>query len=75
MQNPPNIEARYANYFQTGQNAIELVVEFGQLYADDTAPLLHTRIITTPAYAKNLLKLLQEALALHEQQFGPVRET
>jgi hypothetical protein len=75
MQNPPNTEARYANYFQTGQNAIELVIEFGQLYADDTEPLLHTRIITTPAYAKNLLKLLQEAVALHEQQFGPVRET
>jgi hypothetical protein len=74
MQNSESSEAKYANYFQAGQNAVEFVIEFGQLYADQTVPLLHTRIITTPSYAKNLLTLLQEALTEHEVQFGPVRD-
>jgi hypothetical protein len=74
MQNSESIEAKYANYFQIGQNAIEFVVEFGQLYSDETLPLLHTRIVTNPSYAKTLLTLLQEALAEHEAQFGPVRD-
>jgi hypothetical protein len=74
MQNPEHIEGRYANYFQIGQNAIELIIEFGQLYADETAPLLHTRVITSPSYAKDLLRLLSEALAAHETQYGPARE-
>jgi hypothetical protein len=74
MRNGESIEAKYANYFQIGQNAVEFVLEFGQLYGDETAPLLHTRIITSPSYAKNLLTLLQHALAEHEGQFGPVRD-
>lgn len=72
--NPDKLEAKYANYFQIGQNAIEFIIEFGQLYSDDVAPLLHTRIITNPAYAKNLLILLGEALENHEHQFGPLRD-
>ena len=72
--NPDKLEAKYANYFQIGQNAIEFIIEFGQLYSDEAAPLLHTRVITNPAYAKNLLILLQEALEKHEYQFGPVRD-
>lgn len=68
-----NIEGKYANYFQIGHNAIEVLIEFGQLYSDETAPpLLHTRIITSPSYAKTLLKLLYEALAEHEKQYGPI---
>jgi hypothetical protein len=74
MQSSENLEGKYANYFQIGQNAIELVIEFGQLYADETVPLLHTRIVTSPSYAKKLLKLLTEALAEHEIQYGPTRE-
>jgi hypothetical protein len=74
MQHFDSTEGKYANYFQIGHNAVEFIVEFGQLYSDATVPLLHTRIITTPPYAKTLLKLLQEALAEHEAQFGPSRE-
>ena len=74
MLNSEGIEAKYANYFQIGQNAIEFVVEFGQLYSDETVPLLHTRIITTPAYAKTLFKLLNEALSEHEARYGPPPE-
>ena len=74
MQQSDKPVARYANYFQIGQNAAEFVIQFGQFYADDAEPLLHTRIITSPAYAKTLIGLLQEAMDKHEEQFGPVRE-
>lgn len=73
MQSPETIEARYANYFQAGQNAMEFIIEFGQLYSDETIPFLHTRIITSPTYAKKLVKLLEESLAHHEAQFGTIR--
>jgi len=74
MLNSESIEGKYANYFQIGHNAVEFIIEFGQLYSDESVPLLHTRIITTPSYGKTLLRLLQEALAEHEAQFGPARD-
>jgi hypothetical protein len=73
MQGPEAIEARYANYFQAGQNATEFIIEFGQLYSDETIPFLHTRIVTNPTYARKLVKLLEESLAQHEVQFGTIR--
>jgi hypothetical protein len=74
MQNAESIEARYANYFQIGQNSIEFVIEFGQLYSDETAPLLHTRIITSRVYARNLLKLIREALGEPEAPLESLRD-
>ena len=73
MQSGKSIEARYANYFQVGQNAMEFVIDFGQLYSDETIPFLHTRIITSPTYARKLVDLLEESLAQHETQFGKIR--
>lgn len=66
------LDGKYANYFQIGENAFEFIIEFGQLYADDTGPLIHTRIITSPAYAVQLLSLLEDALRQYEEQFGPI---
>jgi hypothetical protein len=74
MQESDKPEAKYANYFQIGQNAVEFVVQFGQFYTDETVPILHSRIITSPVYAKTLIGLLQEAIDQHESQFGPIRE-
>ena len=62
MESSLPLEAKYANYFQIGQNALEVVIEFGQLYSGDPEPLLHTRIVTNPMYAKDLLNLLQKAI-------------
>jgi hypothetical protein len=70
MPNPEPLTAKYANYFQIGENALEFMFEFGQHYSGDPAPLIHTRIVTTPAYAQELLHLLQEALQRYEGQFG-----
>jgi len=65
------LEGRYANFFKIGHNAYELVLEFGQLYEHADDPVVHTRIITSPAYARELLKTLQEALLEQEHRgFG-----
>lgn len=65
-------DGKYANYFQIGENALEFVIEFGQLYSDEPAPLIHTRIITSPTYAVQLLSLIEDALRQYEEQFGPI---
>ncbi len=64
----------YANFLQIGQNACEFVFEFGQHYVDDQEATFHTRIITTPAYAKAFFKVLSEGIARHEQDFGMIPE-
>jgi hypothetical protein len=73
MHDSKSIEGKYANYFQIGNNLLEFVIDFGQLYGDETVPLLHTRIILSPSYAKELFDLLQKSLEEYQAQFGPVR--
>jgi hypothetical protein len=68
MSNPP--EGRYANYFKIGHNAFELIIDCGQCYTDNEEPQLHTRIITSPAYGKALLKTLSESLDEYEKTYG-----
>jgi hypothetical protein len=62
--------ARYANYFEIGHNAFEVVIEFGQHYESGALPQMHTRIVTAPMSAKALLDLLRTAIADYEQTFG-----
>jgi len=62
----------YANYFQVGHNACEILIDFGQAYADTDQEYFHTRIVTSPAYAKELLRVLQEALMEYEKQHGEI---
>ncbi len=63
-------EARFANYFNIGHNAFEVILEFGQFYEGNRRPILHTRVVTSPAYAKQLLQLLSNSLEEHERAFG-----
>jgi len=63
-------EGRYSNYFKVGHNAFEFVLDFGQFYPENGDPRLHTRIITSPIYARALLETLQESIARYEQAFG-----
>lgn len=55
----------YANYFEVGHNARELVIDFGQFYAATDQADLHTRIVMAPVYAEALLGVLQKALEAH----------
>ena len=56
------LEGKYVNYFEVGHNAFEFVLDFGQSYAGNQEPQLHTRIITSPAYAKSFLETLGEPI-------------
>lgn len=68
------VVARYANYFQVGQNAAEFILDCGQVYSEAEEGQVHTRIVTGPPYAKALLRLLQESIDHHEQIYGEIRE-
>jgi Protein of unknown function (DUF3467) len=67
---PPKtpLEGRYANYFKVGHNAFEFVFEFGQLYQGEEEPQMHTRIVTSPVYARELLRTLQQAMDQYESE-------
>jgi hypothetical protein len=65
-------EGRYANYFKAGHNAFEVILEFAQFYEGDVQPRVHTRIITSPAYARTLFELLKDSLEKYESVYGPI---
>lgn len=60
------LEGRYANFFKIGHNAYEIIIEFGQLYEAEGTPRIHSRIITSPAYARELLETLRRTVEENE---------
>lgn len=70
-----SLEGRYANYFKVGHNAFEFLLDCGQFYPESKEARLHTRIITSPIYAKALLELLRESIDRYEQTFGPFQKS
>jgi Protein of unknown function (DUF3467) len=68
------VEGRYANYFKIGFNAFELIIDFGQCYAEDEEAQLHTRIITNPKYGKELLITLRGSLEEFEATYGCIKD-
>jgi hypothetical protein len=73
-QEAGSLEGRYANYFKIGHNAFELIIDCGQCYAEKDEPQVHTRIITTTAYGKMLLKTLGESLDEYENTYGAIKD-
>jgi len=67
-------EARYANFFKVGYNAFEFLLAFGQLYADHEQEQVHTRLVMSPRYAKELLRVLNQSLNDYERDFGTIKE-
>ena len=56
------IEVRYANCFRVGSNENEMVIEFAQCSSNGTSIRAHSRIVTHPDYARNLVRILRTAL-------------
>jgi hypothetical protein len=67
-------KAKYSNYFEAGHNAIEFLIDFGQCYESEKRETLHTRIVTSPFYARRLANVLEESLRNYEQEFGTIRD-
>ena len=55
-------DGKYANYFDVGVNVNEVVIDFGQCYGHGSLPSVHTRIVTTTAYGRELLALLARSI-------------
>lgn len=70
--NAPPAKGLYSNYFEVGQTAFEVVIDFGQTYEGTTPMPCHTRIVTSPIYARALLRTLSEALEAHQGRFGEI---
>ena len=70
-----DIVIRSANQFTIGHDAFEFTLEFGQFFSDGTIPQLHTRIITSLAYAIALLTTLRESVARYGETFRPLTGT
>ena len=67
------IEGRYANYFEIGFTASELLLDFGQMDPQTEAVLIHTRIVTTPPCGKALLAMLADAMRKYEQAMNDLQ--
>ncbi len=74
FRDPGQPEGRYANYFEVGHNAVEFLLDFGQFYPESNQEHRHTRIITSPIYAKALLETLRESIERYEQTFGTIAQ-
>jgi hypothetical protein len=70
----PKLEARYANYFKVGHNAVEFIIDFGQCYPEIEKAELYTRIVTSPVYAKALLEILQDSISRYEKARGKIEK-
>jgi hypothetical protein len=64
----------YSNYFQIGHNAFEFVFDFGQYYEDAKQAEICLRIVTGPIFAKQFLKLLEQAVDQFEDSFGALMD-
>ncbi len=72
LQDNSQAHGQYANFFKVGHNAFEFLLDFGQSYARRGEAPPHTRIVTTPVYAKTLARILQEAIDTYEEAFGTI---
>ena len=68
----PRLEGRYSNFLKVGYNALEMVLEFGQLYGESSEEIIHTRIVTTAPYAKAFCELLTTTLQELVEKYGPI---
>jgi hypothetical protein len=64
------IDGQYANYFEIGYNAFEFLLDFGQFDFRADRSRMHTRIVTSPAYARALSELLAASLKEYEAKHG-----
>jgi hypothetical protein len=71
--NDEGVRELYSNYFRVGFNSTEFLLDFGRHF-EDREERLYQRIITTPGDAREISRLLTEALRNYESKFGAIRE-
>jgi Protein of unknown function (DUF3467) len=66
-------EGKYANYFEVGHNPFEFYLDFGQYDPTSEKAQFHTRIVTSPAYAKMLGQTLSGSVESFESDYGQIQ--
>jgi Protein of unknown function (DUF3467) len=66
-------EGHYVNFANILHNPTEFVLDFGRAVPGRPDVKVMSRILTTPYHARQLLRALQENVALYERTYGPIR--
>lgn len=65
---------RYANTLEVGFNAFEFLLDLGHMFGPDPEGVMHTRIVTTPFFARDFLSVLAHSVGEYETAFGAIQE-
>jgi hypothetical protein len=63
-------KGRFANLAQVGSSYDSFVMDFS--FVQGAEGYLLSRVVVSPAHAKRFAAALGEAIARHEQRFGPI---
>lgn len=65
-------EGIYSNIASIMFNRSEFYLDFGRLVPGRQEVKVHARIITSPAHAKDLARVLTRNIEQYEERFGPI---
>lgn len=65
-------EGTYSNIASIMFNRSEFFIDFGRLVPGKQEVKVHARIITSPAHARDLARVLTQNIQQYEEKFGPI---
>jgi Protein of unknown function (DUF3467) len=69
----PTAQGHYVNFANILHNPTEFVLDFGRVVPGRPDVKVLSRILTTPFHAKQLMRALQENVAIYERAYGEIR--
>lgn len=66
-------EGTYANFFMITNSPSEIIMDCGRILPGLPDARIYSRVIMTPAHAKQLLQLLQKNIEGFEKQHGEIK--
>ena len=66
-------QGHYVNFANILHNPTEFVFDFGRVVPGRPDVKVLSRVLTTPFHAKQLLRALQENVAIYERAYGEIR--
>jgi len=67
-----NLDGMFCDEFSIGFNAYVLVFDFGMKGSDGTTHT-HTKVVTSPATAREFCDVLNQSLREHVEKYGPLK--
>jgi uncharacterized protein DUF3467 len=66
-------QGEYVNFANIIHSPSEFIIDLGRIMPGRNDVRIHSRVITTPLHAKQLVQALAQNIALFEQKFGEIR--